>query len=409
MKTYVFLTNSITNMGGAQMLIRNKMLDLESRGWNVQIFYYFPGEKIIIPEFKRFINNRIKELQYPFYAYSQKKRTQVVEKISSIIDCYKNVVVESDFYHLSFWGELIASKVNGINILYFIGEEFPRISKKEELFLCFKQNRKEFVNAHSIKERYSKLVASLHNENEVLKMPSYNNVYSNIEFPLYYDNSFPVITSIGRLEKNYILPMVKSIIEFAENNKTIVNLFFIGDSEYPIFLDEIKNVLSKTSKVIPHFFGYMYPIPLTIINATDVAIATSGSVKVTSSQNIPTISICIEDCFPLGVYGLTTNSCLFRTTEPIVSLSEMLRDILIDGKYKESINYKDSDSSKIYESNSILIKSLLNNSRNYYNCNKIFPIKFQVATRIKRFARYILYNIPLIKKMLYYLKKYNIF
>lgn len=60
MKTYVFLTNSITNMGGAQMLIRNKMLDLESRGWNVQIFYYFSGDEIIITEFKRFADNRIK-------------------------------------------------------------------------------------------------------------------------------------------------------------------------------------------------------------------------------------------------------------------------------------------------------------------------------------------------------------
>ena len=407
MKTYVFLTNSITHMGGAQMLIRNKMLDLESRGWNVQIFYYFPGDEILIPEFNKFSANRIEELQYDFYAYSPKRRETAINFILSKINNNGDVVIESDFYHLSFWGELIASKVHGINILYFIGEEFPIISDREEKFLVYKQRRKEFVNALSIKKRYSQQVASLHDDNEVLRIPSYNNVYSSDDFPLEYNKAYPVITSIGRLEKNYILPMVEGIIEFAEKNNRIVNLFFIGDSEYEVYLKNIKNTLSKTTKVIPYFWGYMYPIPLSIIKATDVGVAVSGAVKVTASQNIPTISICVEDCQPLGVYGHTTNSRLFRTTESVVSLSDLLTDIIIEGKYKEPIDYVDVDSVEIYEKNSILIDSLLNNKREYYECGTTYTVMNQLVTRIKRILRTILRNSPLLKRCYGFLKNFR--
>lgn len=404
MKTYVFLTNSITHMGGAQMLLRNKMLDLESRGWVVQVFYYFPGNEIFIPEFRKFSDNRIEELQYPICTYSIKRREQIINVILSKISNSGEVVVESDFYHLSYWGELLASRVQGINILYFIGEEFPKISAREERFLIFKQRRKEFVNALSIKERYSKQVASLHDNSDVLKMPSYNNVYSSVEFPLEYNKAYPVITSIGRLEKNYILPMVKGIIEFAESNDLIVNLFFVGDSEYDIFLDNIKNILSKTSKVLPYFWGYMYPIPLSIIKATDVGIAVSGSVKVTASQNIPTISICVEDCYPLGVYGHTTNSRLFRTNEPVITLAELLKDILIEGKYKGSIDYSDVDSFEIYEKNSKIINSLLMNVREYYNCDDVFTMHDRFVIKIKRTARVLFGNCSLLKKVYRFFK-----
>lgn len=404
MRTYVFLTNSITNMGGAQMLIRNKMMDLESRGWNVQIFYYFSGDDIIISEFKKFSNNRIKELQYPFYAFGVKERNRIIDSIADKLKTSEEVVIESNFFQLSFWGELIAAKVGGINLLYFIGEAFPRISRKEEEFLLFKQNRNEFVNSLSIKEKYSPLIASLHNDDVVFKMPSYNNVYSDVEFPLEYDNSHPVITSIGRLEKNYILPMVNGIIEFAEANDRIVNLFFVGDAEYPIFLEQIKSVLSKTSKVIPYFFGYMYPIPLSIIRATDVGIAVSGSVKVTASQSIPTISYCVEDCQPLGVYGHTTNGRLFRTTEPVVSLSSVLSNIIIEGKYKEPVAFEDVDSAKIYERNSRILESLIKNTRCYYDCDSVYSALMRIKVKVKKLLRSSLGSVEILKKCYRFVK-----
>lgn len=399
MKTYVFLTNSITNMGGAQMLIRNKMLDLESRGWKVQIYYYFSSEEIIISEFQRFAGNRIKELKYPFYAYSRKERERIIDRMASGIDFKDEVIIESDFFQLSFWGELLASKINGINILYFIGEDFPAISKREEDYLYVKQIRKEFVNSLSIKLKYSQSVAALHQDDEVFKMPSYNNVYSDVEYPLEYDKSYPVITSIGRLEKSYILPMVKGVIEFAEANDQIVNLFFVGDAEYDIYLEAIKDVLSQTSKVIPYFFGYMYPIPLSIIQSTDVAVATSGSVKVTASYNIPTISICVDDCQPLGVYGHTTKSRLFRTDEPIVALPILLRDIIIDGKYKGQIEFEDVDSKKIYDRNAALLESLLKNERSYYDCDGIYSLKTRIRRRVDRNLREVLRRSSTLRRM----------
>ena len=62
------------------------------------------------------------------------------------------------------------------------------------------------------------------------------------------------------------------------------------------------------------------------------------------------------------------NGCLFRNDEPIVSLSSILTDIIINGKFKESIHYVEEDSIKMFEDNSILIKSLLVADRCYYDC-----------------------------------------
>ena len=391
-------------MGGAQMLIRNKMLDLESRGWNVIIFYYFQGQ-IMIPEFKRFSGKyRIPELQNVIFSYSKSKVKEVVNRMASFVEGKTDIIIESDLFHLCFWGELLAREVKGIHLLYFVTEDYKKINNAEWQYLLFKQKRGEWVNHISIKKKIALNLDMIKEPDSYLKMPSYNNVLSSEKISLNYDSSLPVITSIGRLEKNYILPMVEEIIRFVEVNNIRVNLFFVGGAEYDIFLVRIKDLLSKTDKVIPHFFGYLYPIPENIIEVTDVAIATSGSVKVPILLDVPTISICVEDCMPLGVFGHTTNGCLFRNDEPIVSLSSILTDIIINGKFKESIHYVEEDSIKMFEDNSILIKSLLVADRCYYDCfivaSFLYRVKFYFLRIIFSFVRKVLND-----KYRFYLKK----
>ena len=57
----MFITNSIRNMGGAQMYIRNKVVFLKQHGWAPTVFFFNAGD-VLIPELKEFINNRIPEL-----------------------------------------------------------------------------------------------------------------------------------------------------------------------------------------------------------------------------------------------------------------------------------------------------------------------------------------------------------
>ena len=357
-------------MGGAQMYIRNKMLDLEARGWHVEVFYNMNG-KILIPELRKFEKNFIPELGLPLFSLSKSKRNKVLNKIAACISS-DEVIIESVCFTFRHWGELIAKRLSGLNLLFFVNEDYPNLSRADEEYLLWKQRRGEFLNDRMIKEKVSTRIIAEHDDNHFLKLTPYNNVLSYDEFNFQYDNTLPVITSIGRLEKNYILPMVKEVIKFADCNNIKVNLFFIGGTYDPIYLDEIKSEFAKTEKVIPLFFGYTFPIPIDIIKASDVIIAVSGSVLVGASQNIPTISIEVNDTYPLGVFGHTTNSRLYRTTEPIISTSELLKHIILEGKYREPIIYVDQDAESINQYNAVILEKIRYNSKEYYNIDNIF-------------------------------------
>lgn len=394
MKTYVFLTNSITNMGGAQMLLRNKMADLENNGWNVVVFYYYKGN-VLIPELKKFEGKyRIPELKNDFRTYTRREAFNAIERMALIIEDTTNVIIESDFYHFGYWGELLAKRVNGINLLFFITEDFKKLNSKEFSFLQFKQKRGEWLNHISIKKKFIGDYHFINEPSSYLFMPSYSNVTSVAEMPVDYDNRYPVITSLGRLEKPYVLQMVSEIIDFAEKNNQIVNLFFIGGSEFEIYLQKIKKLLAQTSKVIPYFWGYMYPIPQNILKLSDVGIAVSGSVKVLASLGIPTISISVEDYQPLGVYGYTTTSCLFRTDEPVLPLSHLLKEIIIDNKYKGMELHENDGQYDMYAKNRLLLDMLLENDRKYYDCYTITAYFKRIYMRTARVLK------ELLKKLL---------
>ncbi|EIY28470.1 hypothetical protein HMPREF1062_03455 [Bacteroides cellulosilyticus CL02T12C19] len=389
MKTYIFLNNSIRQMGGAQMYIRNKMLALEKEGWHVEVFYFLEG-KILIPELKKFKDNRIENLRFPIFSLSENARKQVLNIISNRVTKSDDVVIESVTFGFRHWGELIAEHLSGLNLLFFVNETYPKLSKAEEDYLLWKQKRGEYLNHISVKKKASIRVASEHNDKYEFIMTPYNNVVSPESINFEFDKSLPVITSIGRLEKNYILKMVLEVIKFAEENDTKVNLFFIGGASEKGYIDNIKAELSKTNMVIPHFFGYLFPIPVNILDVTDVVIAVSGSVLVGVSRNIPTISIDVNDSYPLGVFGHTTHSRLFRSNEAIVPTSEILKDIILDNKYKEAVNYIDPDVDVINRHNSDLINKLLNNNKVYYNVMEISSFKDKLSYYMKSSLRNII-------------------
>lgn len=391
MKTYIFLNDAIRWMGGGQMYIRNKMLDLESRGWHVEVFFFHDGE-IFIPELKKFANNRIPDLGLPIFALSQKKIDNVLNIIAAKVKDYDEVLVESSTFIHRHWGELIAQRLKGLNLLFFINENYPKLSVREEDYLLWKQERGEYLSWINIKEKVSHRVASKHNKEYAFRLTSYNNVISYQDYKLDFDSSLPVITSIGRLEKNYILPMVKEVVRFVEENQIKVNFFFIGGAPEEYILNNIKHELSKTNNITPYFFGYVFPIPINLIQTTNVLIATAGSVLVGASNGIPTISIEANDNQPLGIFGHTTNSRLFRTTEPIIPLSSWLKDIIIDRKYKDPINYIDNETNIINEYNSKVIDLIRNNTKEYYDVKAIYSTKEKLYYYIKNWIRRIVGN-----------------
>lgn len=331
MKRYVFFTNSIRNMGGAQMYIRNKALFLKQHGWTPSVYFYTEG-KILIPELQEFAGNRIPDLAYPVTAVGKRKRERILKRICTDLAGAEECVIESSIYPNCYWMEEIAKRVKGRNILYILHEGFPQCNEQEISYLKYKLERRELFNGiEGIKMRIGKI---WENDN-VFLMPSYSNVTAPVDYPLEYDRSHKTILSIGRLDKPYIKPMLEEINIFTKNHKVEVNLILVGGAAEESYINNIKEYLSEKSQIKPYFLGYMFPVPESIVRASDVAIASSGSILVPAEMGVPTIAIDIQDYMAMGVYGCTTSNTFKRQAEPQLKTADLLEEVLIEGKYTD--------------------------------------------------------------------------
>ena len=384
MKRYVFLTNSIRNMGGAQMYMRNKMTFLRKHGWTPTVYFYNDGI-ILIPELKEFERNRIIELGYSISVFRKKKVHKIVEKIASDLNDAEECVFESHVYHMGYWAEEIARRLNGRSVLYFLHEGFPAYNSNEERFMLFKLDRGEFMNpTKSIEILLGK---KWENEKGFI-MPSYSNVTAPLDYNIDYNRSYKSILSLGRLDKPYIIPMLKEIVEFTIKTEEKVNLFFIGGAAEESYISSIKSFLQDKELIIPYFLGYMFPVPENIIKAADVAIASSGSVLVPTENGVPTIAIDTQDYMAMGIYGINTENTFTRTTEPLLKVSDLLISVLKEGKYRD-IKAKPSsaslDAEVILQSHLEIIESL-DTPKVYYDVYNIYSKKEIAKQQVKKIA-----------------------
>lgn len=373
MKYYVFFTNSIRNMGGAQMYLRNKMLFLKKHGWTPTVYFFTEG-KALIPELQVFEGNRIPELSYPITAVSLKKRERVLNRIVMGLSDAEECVIESNIYPGCYWMEELAKRVKGRHIVYILHEGFPKCNDNEIAYLRYKLDRKEIFNGtEGIRMRIGR---TWQNDN-VFLMPSYSNVTAPVDYSLDYDKSLKTILSIGRLDKPYIMPMLEEISLFTDNSGQRVNLFLVGGAADESYITVIKAFLNDKPHIVPYYFGYMFPVPESIIKSADVAIAVSGSILVPAEMGIPTIAIDFHDYMAMGIYGCTTQNTFKRQDEPQLKTSVLLNEVLIEGKYdncEAKLSQATIESEKILEDHLNKIENL-DAPKDYYDVYSIFSKK----------------------------------
>ena len=366
-KRYIFLTSTIRNVGGAQLYMSRKMDWLKSLGWLVDTYYYNDGN-VVIENLKEFKNHCIPELSIPFELLVDRKKKKILKTICSVNSDV--LIIESHILNLCLWGEYIISQKGGMNLCYLLSETFPPITKSTRCFLEYKlqQNLLFGINDRSIplllgnSSQTSKrgLLAVGNNEDNVKDIEDY-------EIPLSFDNKVTII-SLGRLDKPYIEPMVNSIKYFVSKHKELFfNVIFIGDAAQKEIKENILGQIDKEPNVETICTGYMLPIPRKLLKAADVAIASSGCVRITRNEGILTIAIDGEDYMALGIAGITTNNSLYRNNcEPKQKVEDLLEDILINKKYKKEEIVINSVSTVVdYSKHKAIIDGY--KSRNAYN------------------------------------------
>jgi len=401
MKKYIILTSSICNMGGAQMYVANKAAYYESLGWETSIYFFIKGE-ILINRLQHYSSNFKPELEYNIWSFSKARRERIIEDIISCTSEGDEVVIETNLFSLAFWGEAIAQKIKGKHVIFILQETIPILNKKEAEFFDFKLSRKELINSHSktlknIFKEYFKPEYHFYN----YKLLAYcSNVidYTSTNLPTTIVNADYNILSIGRLDKEYIKPMLNQIRSFVSthSNKTF-NLIFIGGDKSHIMNNYIKDYFREIINVNLSLLGYIFPVPYDWIKIADISIASSNSVLVTSERGIPTIAIDGRDFQAIGIHKHTTMNTVFRNSdEPKLEISSLMEDVLIKKIHTKTLtDSKLADDLKLFISPHYDLLNMSSKEKQYFDVLNIQTSYKQLTFKLKRIFRVIIKSLKI--------------
>lgn len=343
MKEYVIVTPGISNMGGAQMYVRNKVLYMRKHGWEVVIITAV-AKNVIINELKEVVNI-VPELGYNKYCYTQRRQNRAMEALKNIVlrKPFNEIVVESTSIVTSIWAESLASYVRAKHIIFLLQENNIYHNKGVQDYLLYKHSRRELIGIvdSSLEKLFATFNPIPHQQSYFL--PAYcNNVVADINSPWinridknHYDY---IVGGLSRLDKPFVLRAIKDFCKFASNypEKEYL-LLWIGDapkgSSIPVHVREIVNRFRNVELLIT---GYLLPVPSRLLEMCDVFISSAGSSLVCMRSGIPTITYDGNDYKPIGIIGRTTESLLFRKADELpLDLDDLLNQILVAKKYNK--------------------------------------------------------------------------
>lgn len=351
MNTYLFLTNTIGGYSGGAAYIRNKVCWLKDNGWEVNVFDATGQlyEKIRFDVLKPFKNNRIPELYYNPNDLSSQRRERVINRICGCVKASEKIVVESNLFNLSIWGELIAEKLKAKHIIYLIAENLVVLNESLYSFLKYKSNNSELFSINA--KAYRLLFSSFENvEDEDDHWWTACNASPIVDIKNKKIDTIPpaniTISHFGRY-KDYFPYMLREINDFARTHQDKkINFLLLG-------LHNVKiNQFIKCNKNLNIVqLGSMNTIPKSFYEKSDVVIAAAGCASMSFRYGAVVISMDVANDTPLGVLGYTTLDRTYRSSDNKNndSLSSILEEILIKQTYKEIIREQLKTSNKGYE------------------------------------------------------------
>ena len=341
MKKYVFITPSLSNMGGAQMYIRNKLLYLINAGWKVDVIAG-KADNVLINELKCY-KEVYPELLFDKYLFLHHVQYKLLNTLKNRVEDsnYEEIVIESSTIQTSLWAESLAKSIKAKHLVYLLTESNETFNSGLRDFFIFKHRRRELVgiNIHSL-VNFLKPFYPIEAEESYHLRAICNNVEADVDHPLLHqinknDYDF-IIGGVSRMDKPFVFNAVSDICEFSRScsNKKFL-LLWLGDASCENSIISITNLTKAQKNVSFIKTGYILPVPTKLLEICDVLISSSGSSWPCLRSGVPTITYDANDCKPIGILGRTTNNSLFRNEEePPIELSNLLEQVLIKKSYK---------------------------------------------------------------------------
>ncbi len=341
MRKYIFLTFAVRGIGGTQIYVRNKLRYLQKAGWTVSIISTENegADEIYVKELKPFGDAILPELLTNPYLYTPLRRRSILKKLESLIGQYSSdSVIETNFFQVTLWGELLAEKMGVRHFIFLIQEDYRNLGQEYLRYYSYKYDRGELAgNTHhalaQLFEGYRELADG--------KIGCLSAFCSNVieecesEFDEKISNADFHIGSIGRINKPFVIQMVRDVTQFAlqHSDKTFQLIFFGGDPDQKLY-QPLYDAARPAENLEVLITGPLYPIPLHLLSKMDVFISSAGAAATSQTAGFLTIAIDAIDLKPIGLLGITTQETIHRIPgEKCISTGEWLEKILIQKQY----------------------------------------------------------------------------
>lgn len=304
--TYIFICDIAGYISGAPIYYRNKALFLEKDGWNVAILANRNGH-VYIDGLENFAAGFFPFLRDDPASLPKEVTTKHVDELARSIICVPDmpVIVETGTDWTSYWGELLAKRLKGRHMVLFLDEDNQR-AKKRIVYFDFKYRRGEMAcitkqTMIRLFDGYRNLKPSEAIDFNACCTNSIQDIENNFSKSL--NRSEFNIGSIGRLDKPFILNLIRDIQTFANRNPDLqIQMVFFGGASTKVE-EKIKRELAKCKNIKTVISGYMWPFPKSALESMDVFASAAGSKNLSYSLGIPTVAMDVLGRGAIGFVG----------------------------------------------------------------------------------------------------------
>ena len=377
----------LTEVGGWQLYINNKIRYMRQEKWVAialaSLSYSSSVDDIKLDYLKKYGFYDFKEFMLLPSYFDEKNLMIIIKKINDILfelspEGFDEIVVESTSINYAPWGEYIASQLNGRHLFFSVHSHYGRISDSELAFFEYKYRRNELygILENSLKEMFKDYLNIPESDKHVLVAPCRTAMIDDgvdYSVKLNFSDYHYIIGSLAQLQKGYILPMVKQIVNFAKNYDKRILLIFIGSSNGEIIERRILETINDCQNVHPKFCGSLSEIPKNLVVKFDLCVASFGSATVSSLCGAKTLCM-TDDCDqPLGMIGYDLIEKPYHAKyKPNSSIFEYLTEFLVNKTYENKVftpTIDIYDENKYFERHLVALK-MMDSSKCYYDITK---------------------------------------
>lgn len=346
MKYYILFTHTIYNIGGGQLLTLRKARFLKEKGYQVIVIYKIQrGPFLLEKDFADILSFYVPDFLKVFNTVNNKKRKAIENLLGKYIRNadYNNSLIESHDGDIAVWAEYFARRWNIPHVLYMISEFdltksnfFPYANfykyklKRNELWGCNSEGLRLCFNSQ-MREYEDNYVNVSFSSSEI---PDYSK--PAIKFPIVVDQNSFVISTISRIDKGYILPLLSKIEDYCKCHSDY-NVYFIivGDTVF----EEVRNNLNKRIDIINSSYSNLHVVSTgfctpgkDFFKYTDLFIGMGTAIISAISQGC--ISLTIDPFTNLtgGIFGMEMQNFAFSKNE--FDVNDKLEEIMSYSKTK---------------------------------------------------------------------------